>query len=723
MKYHKLLLALLCLALPGLHACSDDKTEQAAKPFLTVTQTQFAADADGGTFYTTVASNREVTVDPQQPWCAAELLGDLEEDNLRIRLLPNDGSLRSATVRVWAPDCDPVTITLTQAERPEGPYLSVSEHAFVSEAEGGLLFATVSSNREITLTSQTDWCEAELLPEAETDNLCIRVAANPAEQERKATVIVSAPDCDDVALTVTQAAREREKSKTCDLLTFGIDAAKNPGLKSNVVFDFDKQNRTLSAMYLKWIEHTDPAMMVPTFTTNGDQVLAGDTPLVSGVTKISFAEAVEIVVVAENGDTQTYTVSLNCPQINTELPVLRMQPDYEITGKENYVPTAIELYSPHTTEGWWNSATDGKIQMRGRGNSTWGLPKKPYRMKFPSKFSPIGLNHAKEKSWVLLAHDMDKSLIRNHLAFAVSRDLFRAEDAYHHASALMFTPCSQYINVYKNDDYLGVYQMSDQMERAKGRIEVEKLEAADGADPEKITGGHIMETDIHEGTFYSSRRIKMSHKYPKDDDCDPAQYAYIENYINEAERVLYGGNFKDPVAGWRKYFDEKTLADFIIVKEFCGDMDGYTSTYMYKRRGVDKLFFGPIWDVDKGWDNDRRVPHTDPLTTLMIHAGFYMPDYVYPDWFHRLWEDETFRAFVGNRWASKKAQLMATVNRELDRMPVEMAKAIEANFKVWPFYYQYSNEAKMPEKSYPLEIERIRRLTANRAALLDKLFK
>lgn len=61
-------------------------------------------------------------------------------------------------------------------------------------------------------------------------------------------------------------------------------------------------------------------------------------------------------------------------------------------------------------------------------------------------------------------------------------------------------------------------------------------------------------------------------------------------------------------------------------------------------------------------------------------------------------------------------------NRILDEAPVDMAKAIEANFSVWRFYYQYSDEANMPAKTYSEEIARIRTLTQQRAALLDKLF-
>jgi hypothetical protein len=358
-------------------------------------------------------------------------------------------------------------------------------------------------------------------------------------------------------------------------------------------------------------------------------------------------------------------------------------------------------------------------------------------MKFTEKFSPIGLNHAKEKSWVLLAQDMDKSLLRTHLAFEYSRVLFNPNENYHHEKHLKFTPCSRYINVYftgkyyysdtgqtktLDGEYIGVYQMSDQMERKSGRIEVDKLEAADGNDPEKITGGYILETDIHEGNHYTPKKnIKMTYKYPEDDDFHQSQYDYITNFLGTVENALYGSDFKDATNGWRKYLDEKTMADFIIIKEFVGDMDGYTSTYMYKRRGYDKLFFGPVWDCDKGWDNDVRVPHSQyqPLKSLMLYAGFWMPSYVSNDWFQKVWSDPEFRKFVAARWAAKKGELKAKTEEVLTEVPAKMAKAIEANFKVWPFYYQYSSEAKMPAATYEQEIQRIRTLSANREALLD----
>ena len=638
---------------------------------------------------------------------------------------------------------EPIEVPKEEDPAPEVPELKIDAQPLEAGVKGKTFVLDLYCNRDVTVESSADWCTYSLMHDAAVNpygSLKIIVEANQSVDVRTAEVVLSAAECDPVTIEVTQDHRVLSSEK--ELRSLSLKKAKNSGLTKDIVFAYDSKTNTFSAKYLKWITGNNPEMLVPEFDMEGVSVMVNGQEVESGKTALSFAEDFTVSIAAEDGSVIEYKVTFNCPQINTELPVLHMKPDYLINSKDNYVQTYIELYdkTPESTgEGWWDSAEKGKIEMRGRGNSTWGLPKKPFRMKFTEKFSPIGLNHAKEKSWVILAQDMDKSLLRTHLAFEYSRVLFNPSENYHHEKAVLFTPCSKFINVYltgqyydsstgrtktMDGEYLGVYLMSDQVQRADGRMAVDKLKASDGADPEKITGGYFIEADLHEGNKYTSKGIKMTYKYPEDDDYDQAQYNYIGNYLNEAEAALYGSNYKDPENGWRKYFDEKTLADFIIVKEFVGDLDGYTSTYMYKRRGCEKIFFGPIWDCDKGWNNDKRVPHYEyqPLQSLMIYAGFWMPPYVSNDWFQRLWTDETFRAFVAKRWAAKKEELKAVTDRVLTEVPENMAKAIEANFDVWPFYYQYSGEANMPAKDYPSEIQRIRTLSADREALLDKLF-
>ena len=58
--------------------------------------------------------------------------------------------------------------------------------------------------------------------------------------------------------------------------------------------------------------------------------------------------------------------------------------------------------------GWETTYIDTDMSMKGRGNTTWGLPKKPYQIKLDSKQDILGMGKAKK--WVLLANYGDRSL-------------------------------------------------------------------------------------------------------------------------------------------------------------------------------------------------------------------------------------------------------------------------------------------------------------------------
>lgn len=513
---------------------------------------------------------------------------------------------------------------------------------------------------------------------------------------------------------------DKNGSGKCDMSTFKLSSAVNSGLSGTITFSLDQENLTIKGQWQTWIHNDEPDMLIPDFSHTGNRVVVNREVVVPGETKMSFAGDVEFVVVAENGTTKTYTVSLNCPQINNEVPVLRfadISSASKITDKVNYKKTKLNMSSPLTESGWWGE-NDGEIEMRGRGNSTWGLPKKPYRIKFPVKYSPIGLDHAKERDWVVLGHDMDKSLLRNHIAFEMSRVLFNKEDGYHDPNAVMFVPCSQHVNIYFGENYHGLYQMSDHKEVGEGRLNIEKLTAADTA-TDLITGGYLLESDVHGDTprFKSSwGGIDFHMYYPKSDDYNSSQSTYIRDYIATVESELQKSMSSSK---WRNYIDEKTMIDFMLVKELAGDYDGFTSTQIYKKRGNPKLYFGPIWDLDKGWDNEVRKDCYSGSGKLIIYEGFY-----YAKWFQRLWEnDATFKANVIKRWNEKKQAMYDVIMKELNEKPAQMAKAIEANFSVWQFYYQKSNEAKMPAKTYELEIERMKTLTDKRMTQLNNLLK
>lgn len=508
------------------------------------------------------------------------------------------------------------------------------------------------------------------------------------------------------------------------LIFFELNKEYNPSIDESIIFPIDSANIYLEAKYLKWIEGDKPELFIPSFVFKGEKLLLNGVEAESGKTPVSFADDV-VCEIHSQGLIKRYVLSLICPQINTELPVMNFSvPADSIKDKEHYIETPFVFYDGGKIL-WSND--DEKIQIKGRGNTTWFWPKKPYKLKFPKKVDPFG-NGKSEKEWVILAHDMDKSLIRNHLAFKISEVVFDKSDPFHHPKSVCFTPSSRFVNVYFDNYYHGVYQLADHKERGKNRIDVEKLGVEDGDDDQIIRGGHILETVSYildkSINFATKKNIIIDHKYPKPDNHTIKQWQYIEDYVNLAESVLYSDSFADYDNGWRKYFDERSLANYIVVKEFCGDMDGYISTMLYKKRDCDLIFWGPVWDVDKGWGNDIRTPFEEypPSSSLMILGGFRM-HYNSDDWYGRLWKDERLRQLVSERYKNLRTKLIETFNNEIDNLPVQMRKSIEANYSVWPHDYQECSDAPTPEKTYDEEIMKIRNQMNMRLSLLDLLLQ
>ncbi|MDE5684039.1 MAG: CotH kinase family protein, partial [Muribaculaceae bacterium] len=103
------------------------------------------------------------------------------------------------------------------------------------------------------------------------------------------------------------------------------------------------------------------------------------------------------------------------------------------------------------------------------------------------------------------------------------------------------------------------------------------------------------------------------------------QFNYIKNYFNEVEKRIYSYDFTDPEKGYRALFDIDSFVGHILTNELCGNHDQCWSIYCYKKRNDPKLYFGPVWDFDLGFDNDNRCypvcERTKYSTYLFTSAG------------------------------------------------------------------------------------------------------
>jgi hypothetical protein len=351
-----------------------------------------------------------------------------------------------------------------------------------------------------------------------------------------------------------------------------------------------------------------------------------------------------------------------------------------ILSKEIYVNASFTLSGEGIT------TVAGVTEIRGRGNSTWDWVKKPYRLKLSSATEILGMPASKH--WVLLANYADKTLMRNDVAFMFSR-----------YTGMEYTPRSQYVELTLNGAYQGVYQLAEHIRVAKDRVNIPELKVAD-TDPEKITGGYLLEVDFRMRKDFcainswasfclGNRNLKREATYCVDsthgmdpfcldtpetllDDAWSAKREYINNYITDTEAALFDANFADPQLGYAAYIDVDSAVNYYLINELFKNADGATSSFYLHKKRNGKLFFGPIWDFDLSMGNSGYVDTTD---------GWHIRN---ASWFDRLFQDPAFKAKVTARWNSLKADgTLEYIFQYAEARAIWLDKQQQKNYLLW----------------------------------------
>ena len=349
----------------------------------------------------------------------------------------------------------------------------------------------------------------------------------------------------------------------------------------------------------------------------------------------------------------------NCNKVETiveiqevvlpKLPVISIQTENlsPIVSKDDYINGVLEISSDNENE---NLVADLKI--RGRGNSTWQFPKKPYQIKFSDKESVLGM--LKDKKWILLANYSDKTMLRTEVAFNLSR-----------FSGLDWTPDSRSVELFVNNEYLGVYQVVQKVEESSNRVNLGD-------------NGYLLEVDQlsrldSDDVYFETDNYLFNIKEPNLDEGDN-QYHLIKDYIQLTENILLGDNFTDSVEGYAKYIDVNSFIDWYLINEITKNNDAifYSSVYMNYTLGG-KLKMGPVWDYDISLGN---INYNNNETT----DGFWIKNAI---WYSRLFEDPNFISKVKSRFN------YFYDNRDLFQEHINLNsfylnQSIERNFYKWP---------------------------------------
>lgn len=371
--------------------------------------------------------------------------------------------------------------------------------------------------------------------------------------------------------------------------------------------------------------------LTPTFTTDaGNKVVANGVEQVSGVTRLNFTNPVTYKVTTPDNQTAQYTVRVNW---ETGLPEITINTLNEepIVSKDIYVRAYIQIDG----KGFYPNFADS-TGIRGRGNSTWGMPKKPYRLKLDNDGTPFGL--AEEKDWVLLANYLDPTHLMNPVAFKVGQML-----------GLPFTNHAVPVSVTLNGKYVGVYTFTEQVERSKSRVNIDK------------NAGALLELDSYFDEPFKFRSfvytLPVMVKEPDLEEM-PSQQQYdifnlIQNDFADLEFAMDDPNF--PANNYKDYIDIESLVKYLLVYDITSNLEinHPKSTYMHKDVGK-KYFMGPIWDFDWAYGFEGTNKHfstysQNVLTKFSSKATGY-------DFFKRFLDDPEVKALYKSTWNEFKSK-------------------------------------------------------------------
>ena len=414
----------------------------------------------------------------------------------------------------------------------------------------------------------------------------------------------------------------------------------------------------------------------------------------------------------------------------SELPVVYINTEggQAITSKEKYIDAELIIQGNETYNSKTTKLYNGATEIRGRGNSTWGQPKKPYRLKLDKKTDLLGMG--KSKHWVLLANYLDESLQRNALAYNLSGSMGMEQMA------------TVFVDVVLNGDFVGNYQLCENIRVDPTRVDIFDWETfaedcagviadAEGLDKDTtgdleeymaenmgwitsgtvtfngttytiadypdieipdITGGYLLELDEdydEVSKFRTESNQPIMFKNPEFVGTNKDMIGYVQNYVQAFEDAVqsdsYTAEYEGETLHYSELFDMDALVDYWLINEiFFNEELNKKSTYMYK--DIDGLMkMGPIWDMDWSSGGEGQTYHTENWATR-----YYSANAQANSWYKFLIQDPWFFINAQERyWEIRNAEVKDML-AELDRNEELLASSAAGNGKRWGYKSDYS---------------------------------
>jgi len=331
--------------------------------------------------------------------------------------------------------------------------------------------------------------------------------------------------------------------------------------------------------------------------------------------------------------------------------VIETENHREIKDRETEIPAKLQVWGADAPE-----SEVMELTIRGRGNSSWtDMPKKSYKIEFTQKQSLLGM--PKDRDWALIANYADKTLMKNYLAYNLSAKM----DAY-------YAPRCEFVELYINREYLGVYLLTETIKKAKHRVDISNSE-----------NGYLIEID---GKYRKNEQVVFSHEITQDSTGIPFRIHFpkdasehslqtIENHIKSFEIFLRDSSKTSP--NLNQWIDVDECIKYYWIQEFAKNPDAnfHTSVFFsWVENSAIKM--GPVWDFDLSFGGYDMESINSPEKWHLKNS--YWNSYIF--------NNLAMKQSRAHYWHSNREQFIATLNA-IDSVQSSLNKAAENNFKRW----------------------------------------
>lgn len=372
----------------------------------------------------------------------------------------------------------------------------------------------------------------------------------------------------------------------------------------------------------------------------------------------------------------------------SNLPVISINTNGKEIEDEKKIKATFEI---HNTSDYNRKETNIKIELRGSSSKWHAQLAKSYSFNtYNHKWQKTNMNLLglpQDSEWVLYSPYLDKSLIRNALAYKW------ASNTGHYA------PKFKYCEVYINKEYMGVYLLVEKPGVSKNRVNYPSVNSEiylcqiDRPDDKRF--GWYLENGEKDFIYVNLMSPKI--KYTDSTTVGP----YLQKSLKEIHTA-----FKKPRINHSTIdstLDVNAFIDFALINELAKNPDAYALSVFFSKTKNNPILFGPVWDFDIAFGNVYGEQWKNC-------TGWCLQDttgtsYRRIDWMTSLLNDSIYREDVRKKWFAYRNDFLSNKNvlKTIDSL-ANILKVSEINHHtsmpilnrwVWPNGYTggtYENE-------------------------------